>query len=103
MKVVYTPRAEADLAHHFNFGTERFGRTVAERTLGRLKSYLDPFRVTYPHTATYLPQVDAFEAWVPKTPFVVFFRVERDGDVLRVLAIFHAAQDRSQFDPSAEA
>lgn len=99
MKVVYTPRAEADLVRHFNYGVERFGRGVAERTLARLSGFLDPFLVTYPRTARFHREIDAFETWVPKTPFVIFFRLEPENDTLRVLAIFHAAQDRTQFDP----
>jgi plasmid stabilization system protein ParE len=99
MKVVFAPRAEADLAHHFSYGIRRFGQAVAERTLERLKNYLDPFLVNYPRTATFIPEINAFETWVPKTPFVIFFRIEPDHDVLRVLAIFHHAQDRAHFDP----
>ena len=101
MKVVFTPRAEADLAHHLNYGIQHFGQAVAKRTLARLKSYLDPFLVTHPRTATFHSEINAFETWVPKTPFVIFFRLEPDNDVLRVLAIFHHAQDRSAFDPDA--
>ena len=102
MKVVFTPRAEADLARHLDYGIQHFGRPVAERTLRRLITYLDPFLVTYPRTATFHPEIDAFETWVPKTPFVIFFRLHPEHDILRVLAIFHHAQDRSQFDPDAD-
>jgi plasmid stabilization system protein ParE len=98
MKVVFAPRAEADLGRHLAYGIERFGQTVAARTLRRLMNYLDPFLVSYPRTATYHPDIDAFETWVPKTPFVIFFRIEPDRDVFRVLAVFHHAQDRSQYD-----
>jgi plasmid stabilization system protein ParE len=86
-----------------SYGIRHFGQAVAERTFQRLMSFLDPFLVTYPRTATFHLEIDAFETWGPKTPFVIFFRIEPEHDVLRVLAIFHHAQDRSRFDPDTEA
>ncbi len=57
---------------------------------------------SHPRTARYVPEIDAYESWVSKTPFIVFFRLDGTADTLTVLAIFHHAQDRAAFDPDTE-
>lgn len=102
MRVIFTPRARADLRRHLAYGKERFGARVAEKTLERLESFIATLLAPYPRTARYDAEIDAYESWVPRTPFVVFFRVECASRILRILAIRHHAQDRAAFDPDAE-
>ncbi len=40
MKVIVTPRAEADVLHQHEWGAERFGVTVANRTFGRVRRFV---------------------------------------------------------------
>jgi plasmid stabilization system protein ParE len=34
--------------------------------------------------------------WIPRTRYIVFYRVEGE-ETLRILALFHSAQERSNF------
>ena len=98
MKLVITPRAEDDLANKFDFGERRFGRAVAERTLKRVHDYLATTLLAHPRTGLYHPEIKSFETWIPKTPFVVFYRLDDDAGALIVLAPYHHAQLRSAFN-----
>lgn len=39
-----------------------------------------------------------YESWIARTPFVVIYRVDDEAEVITVLALFHHAQDRAEFD-----
>ena len=44
-------------------------------------------------------QNNRFYEPLPKTPFIVLFRLDEQADTLTVLTILHHAQDHSAFDP----
>jgi hypothetical protein len=46
-----------------------------------------------------IPDRDLFESFIPRTPFVVIYRIEPDAGIVRVLGFFHSAQDRVGFEP----
>jgi plasmid stabilization system protein ParE len=48
MKVLLSERVEADIAHQFEYGVKRFGQAVAERTFGRVDTYLFKFLKAHP-------------------------------------------------------
>ena len=50
MKVVYTDRFQTRLVREFEYGIERFGRIVAERTYNRVISHIERFLVGHPRT-----------------------------------------------------
>ena len=95
MKVVYVPRAERQIANHLARGIERFGARDAARTIRRLRSYVRLTLAQYPKTSRYHPSIDAYESWVPGTPFVIYYRIELA--IIRVVAVFHHGQDHSSF------
>jgi plasmid stabilization system protein ParE len=99
MKVVLSARIEADIANQLQFGINRFGRSVAERTFARVDRFLFQFLPASPYTGKYLEDRDIYEVWIAKTPFVIFYRVDGELDTITVLALFHHAQDRDRFDP----
>ena len=53
----------------------------------------------YPYAGKYLEEHGIYETWIGKTPFVIFYRVDAQVDIITVLALFHHAQERAAFDP----
>jgi hypothetical protein len=40
-----------------------------------------------------------YETMIPRTPFVIIYRIEDQHDIVRILGFFHFARDRTKFDP----
>ena len=99
MKILLSERVEADIAHQFAFGIQRFGHPVAERTFGRIDTYLFKFLPANPRTGHFHDQLGIYEAWISRTPFVIFYRLDEVAQAITVLALFHHGQDRSSFEP----
>jgi plasmid stabilization system protein ParE len=97
MKVLLSARVEAELAQHFEYGIERFGRLVAERTFARVHQFLFHALADYPLLGLRCPRPGLYERVIPKTPFVCFYQVDAAQNTLTVVAIFHQAQDRDGF------
>ena len=100
MKIVLSARVEADMAGQLQYGLDRFGRIVAERTFARVDTFLFRFLPAYPYAGKHLDDRGIYETWIAKTPFIIFYRVNTETDSITVLALFHHAQDRAAFDPS---
>jgi plasmid stabilization system protein ParE len=66
----------------------------------RLDSFLFKFLADNPFAGRRIDEGEIYEAWIARTPFVVFYKVEPAVDTITVLALFHHAQDRASFDPS---
>jgi plasmid stabilization system protein ParE len=99
MRIVYTRRAEIQIAAQLGHGIEMFGRPTAARTIQRLRRFIRDTVGLFPRASNYLPDLDVHESWVPGTPFVVFYRYAPAQQTVTVLAVFHHRQDRSQFEP----
>lgn len=99
MKIVYTRRAEIHMAGQLAYGIEQYGKPVATRTITRLRGFVRDTVTIFPRAASYLPDLDLYETWVPGTPFVVFYRYSEEQQAIIVLAVFHHRQNRSDFDP----
>ncbi len=100
MKVIVPPRTEADLLHQQAWGAERLGEIVAGRTFNRVRRFIEVALASHPRR---LAPPELYEAWIPRTPFVIFYRIDEASDTVWVLALFHHAQDRGSFDPDDEA
>jgi len=94
MRIVLSARVEAELERHFAYGVGKFGRLVAERTFRRVRRFLFESLAAYPRIGVYLSGRDVYEAVIPRTPFVTFYRIDTATDTLTVVAFFHYAQDR---------
>ena len=94
MRIVLSERVEAELERHFAYGVEKFGRPVAERTFRRVRRFLSESLAAYPRVGVYRSERDIYEAVIPRTPFVAFYRIDTAADILTVVAFFHHAQDR---------
>ena len=99
MKVVLSARVEADIASQLEYGINHFGRDVAERTFGRVDTFLFQFLPNHPYAGKYIEAPGIYETWIAKTPFVIFYRVNPQAGAITILALFHHAQDRAAFDP----
>lgn len=97
MKVVLSARVEADIARQLEYGVNHFGQAVAERTFARVESFLFESLAAQPYAGKYIQERGVYEAWIVKTPFVIFYRVDAECETVIVLALFHHAQDRSAF------
>jgi len=97
MRIIVSRRVEAELADHFAFGVARHGSRVAERTFQRVRKFLFQSLPAHPRFSVYRADKGVYERFIPRTPFVVFYRVNLDLDELTVVAIFHHAQDRDGF------
>lgn len=98
MKILLSERVEADIAHQFEYGVQRFGQAVAERTFARVDTFLFKFLPAHPHTGRRIDQLGIYETWISRTPFVIFYRVDDVKQEITILALFHHAQDRASFE-----
>jgi plasmid stabilization system protein ParE len=94
MRIILSTRVEVELEHHFARGVEKFGQFVADRTFQRVHRFFFEVLADHPRIGIYRPEQDVYEAFIPRTPFVVFYRIDAAGDALTVVAFFHHAQDR---------
>ena len=102
MKVVITPTAQRQIDSQISFGIERFGRRVAELTFGRISRFFATTLADYPKSGRSLATQNLHETLIPRTPFVVIYRIEAEADIVRVLGFFHYAQDRTNFEADDE-
>jgi len=103
MILIITPHAQAQIDRQLSYGIERHGLKTAQRTFSRVDSYLRDVVLAYPRTGKPLPMINLYETIIPRTPFVVVYRVESDKDLVRVVGFFHGAQDRQDFTPDPDA
>ena len=63
----------------------------------RVRKFLFWSLPAHPRFSVYRADKDVYERFIPRTPFVVFYRVNLDLDEWTVVAVFHHAQDREAF------
>ena len=97
MKIVLSARVEADIARQLEYGVSHFGHAVAARTFARVETFLFEGLAAQPSAGKYIQERGIYEAWIVRTPFVIFYRVNAESETITVLALFHHAQDRSAF------
>ena len=100
MRVVFTRRARTNLDERIAYSVEHFGVPLTNRTFDRLDRYLTDVLARHPNIGRPLRHFHAAETWVPRTPFIVIYRVNAAADELTILAVYHHAQDRSKFNPT---
>jgi plasmid stabilization system protein ParE len=96
MRIILSERVESELERHFTYGVAKFGRHVAERTFARIRRFLFTSLSAFPYTGVFHSKRDIYEAVIPRTPFVVFYRIDAAADALTAVALFHGAQDRDR-------
>lgn len=99
MKVVYTTTSRRHIANQIGYLLEQGAARPAKRLRTRITSFIRDFLARHPRTGRPIPEHDCFESYIPRTPYVVMYRIDAASDTLTVLALFHTAQDRSRFQP----
>jgi len=97
MSVIYSPEFQRQIASQYEYGLQRFGSTTATKTYRKTISYIENTIQAYPRTGHWRADIACFQTWVPKTPFVIFYRTA--GADLEVLALFNGSQDYSGYAP----
>lgn len=99
MKIVITPNAQAQIDNQLAYSVARYGTRTAEKTAARIEHSFNEVIGIYPRTGTFLEKLGLYETMIPRTPFVVIYRLEEQIGVVRILGFFHHAQERSGFEP----
>lgn len=102
MNLVIAPRAEQDINNQIDYGVQKFGRIVAERSFERIFDFLENVLIYYPRSGNFDPGTRTYTSWIPRTPFVVLYKIDKQKNDLIVVALYHHAQDRSSFEPDWE-
>ena len=101
MKIVITPNAQAQIDNQLAYSVARYGTRAAEKTAARIEHSFNEVIGIYPRTGTFFKKLDLYETVIPRTPFVVIYRIDDEISTVRILGFFHHAQDRSDFEPDA--
>lgn len=99
MKVVYTDTARRHIASQIGYLVDQGAVAPARRLRTRVASFVRNFLARHPRAARHIHEHDIYETWIPRTPFIVMYRIDIAADTVTVLALFHTAQDRSRFTP----
>lgn len=99
MKIIYTGTAKTHIASQIAFLVEQGAYRPARRLHARITSYVRDIIARYPRAGRYIHEHDIYECWIPRTRFVVMYRLDMSRKTLTVLAVFHTSQDRSAFEP----
>jgi len=102
MKVVYTPTAIRQLENQLAYLVSQGAQRAAVAARERITAFISDFLAVYPRTGRLIPEKQIYEIWIPRTRYVIFYRVEAE-ETLRILALFHSAQERSTFTPEDRA
>ena len=98
MRIILSLRAEAEIEDKFEYGAERFGDAVAERTFSRVRHMIFQTIPAQPEAATYDEDRDLFERVIPHTPFVVIYRYDARAEEITVLALSGQSENRDLFE-----
>ena len=99
MRVVYSARVEVELEGYLAAGIDRFGRRVAEITFNRIDRSLKTTLARQPYLGRFMPERRVYRYVILRTPFVAYYHVGVGAHEITILAVFHGAQDRAEFEP----
>jgi plasmid stabilization system protein ParE len=99
MRIVYTTTARRHIASQIGYLVDQGAIRPAQRLRARITSFVRDFLARHPRAARFIPEYEIYECFIPRTPYVVIFRIDAANDMLIVLALFHTSQDRSTFRP----
>ena len=99
MKVVYTDTARRHIASKIGYLVDQGARYPAKRLKSRILVFIRTVLAAHPGAGYHIAEHDIYESWIPDTPYVVIYRVDKSKRQLVVLALFHSSQDRSRFKP----
>lgn len=92
-RIVFTAEAERTLADQIGYLIDQGANVAASALSARVEQFLAGMILAWPRAGRYIPERDLWEAWIPRTRLVVWYRFT--DDELVVLTFWHTAQDRS--------
>ena len=98
MRVLFTETAAGQIEAQITYIATKGSVEAALRIKDRILSFIYGFLTVYPEASRFIEEKAIYEAVIPHTNYVLFYRIE-EPDILRVLAVFHGAQERSGFTP----
>jgi len=98
VKVIYSARLEAELAHALDEGIRRFGFRTAEKTVRRIDHVLNVMLASRPRMGQFLPDKDVYKLVLSGTPFIAYYFLDGAKNEITVLALYHRAQQRDEFE-----
>jgi toxin ParE1/3/4 len=93
MRVFIGESAYADLERIFRW-IEIDSASAAQSVIDRIGTSMERLSA-FPRLGRLGSVGGTLELVVPRLPYIVVYTIDEDADELRVVAIFHAAQDRS--------
>ena len=93
MKLVITKTAEKQIRLQIDYLIEQHAPEAAERLRAQIYDFLHSFVLTWPRAANRLDKPDSYSVPVPRTPYVLYYRI-KDDDTIVVRALFHGRQMR---------
>jgi plasmid stabilization system protein ParE len=100
MRVVYSARVDSQLDRILSESVARFGNRVAETTFQKIHRALNVTLGRQPYLGRRLQRRNVLRYVIAGTPFVAYYHVGVESDTITILAIFHGAQDRAEFEVS---
>ena len=98
MKVLFTETAAGQLEAQIAYIATEWSLDAAFRIKDRVLSFIYGFLTVYPRASRFIEEKAIYETVIPHTNYVLFYRLE-EPDILRILALFHGRQERSDFTP----
>lgn len=96
MKLALHVEAQNDLNELLAHFAARSGRLYAEQHLQRIETTLKTIE-SHPKSGVFDATPDVYTVWVPRTRFIVFYRIVPQDDRVLVLAIIdHAGHTKSK-------
>ena len=99
MNVIYSARVRTEIDRYLADGVAKFGVLAAERTFQKIDRALNETLGAQPYLGRFLPARKVFRVVIARTPFVAYYQIDRAAEVVTILALFHGAQDRTEFEP----
>ena len=95
MQVVFHEAARDDLNELIDYVSIRAGQIIADKQLERVQSAFATIG-QFPRASRYHHQLDVYESWLPRTRFIVFYRILASAELVVVLAIIDHAQNTTR-------
>lgn len=90
-EILIRPTARRQFSEQIDYIHERSPQGAMSLAV-RFNTFLTEFLTNFPETGTHIPEKDIWEISIARTKLIVWYRF--DDKTLRVLSVWHGAQDR---------
>jgi plasmid stabilization system protein ParE len=85
MKVIYTHTASRQIESQIAYLVSRDAHAAAVRARRRIESFITNFLVHHPRAGKHIANKGIYEFWIPRTRYVLMYRIERRSAHSRAL------------------